>query len=114
MGCFSLVVIDFFLADSYSKVNFCLFVFVKLLSSLKIFSTLCFGDNFAFFSVVLGITSDGVSRLGLGLETCLETRFLESRSWSRSRTSQVSSRSRTISVSVSSPLSRDFAHELFV
>ena len=35
---------------------------------------------------------------------CLETRFLESRSWSR--TSQVSSRSRTISVSVSSPWSR--------
>jgi len=62
------------------------------------------------------VTSDGVSRLGLGLETCLETRFLESRSWSRSRTSQVSSwsRSRTISVSVSSPWSRDFAHELFV
>jgi len=32
--------------------------------------------------------SDEVSRLGLGLETCLETRFLES----RSRMSQVSSR----------------------
>jgi len=54
------------------------------------------------------VCSDGVSRLGLGLETCLETSFLESRSWSRSRTSQVSSRSRsrTISVSVSSPWSR--------
>ena len=51
------------------------------------------------------LTSDGVSRLGLGLETCLETRFFESRPWSR--TSQVSSRSRsrTISVSVSSPWS---------
>ena len=35
------------------------------------------------------ISSDGVSRLGLGLETCLETRFLEFRS--RSRRSQVSS-----------------------
>jgi len=33
------------------------------------------------------IASDGVSRLGLGLETCLETHFLES----RSRRSQVSS-----------------------
>jgi len=40
--------------------------------------------------------SDGVSRLGLGLETRLETRFLESRS-------------RRISVSVSSSLSRNFA-----
>jgi len=52
-------------------------------------------------------TSDGVSRLGLGLETRLETRFLTS----RSRRSQVSSRSRsrTISVSVSSSSSRDFA-----
>jgi len=43
-------------------------------------------------------SSDGVLRLGLGLETGLETRFLESRS--RSRRSQVSSRSRRISVSV--------------
>jgi len=85
VGCFSLVVIDFFLADSYSKVNFCLFVFVKLLSSLKIFSTLCFGDNFAFFllcwespvmeSQDLVSVSRRVSRpvflslgLGLGLE----------------------------------------------
>jgi len=42
------------------------------------------------------LTSDGVSRLGLVLETCLETRFLESRS-------------RRISVSVSSSSSRDFA-----
>jgi len=47
--------------------------------------------------------SDGVSRLGL--ETCLETRFLES----RSRRSQVSSRSRKILVSVSRSSSRDFA-----
>jgi len=47
--------------------------------------------------------SDGVSRLGL--ETCLETRFLES----RSRMSQVSSRSRRILVSVSRSSSRDFA-----
>jgi len=49
-------------------------------------------------------TSDGVSRLGLGLETRFETRFLKSRS-----RSQVSSRSRRISVSVSSSSSRDFA-----
>jgi len=42
-------------------------------------------------------TSDGVSRLGLGLETCLETRFLES--WSPSR---------RILVSFSSSSSRDF------
>jgi len=35
---------------------------------------------------------DGVSRLGLGLETRLETRFLKS----RSRRSQVSSRSRAL------------------
>ena len=47
-------------------------------------------------------TSDGFSRLGPGLETRLETRFLKSRS-------QVSSRSRRISVSVSSSSSRDFA-----
>ena len=53
------------------------------------------------------IASDGGSRLGLGLETCLETRFLESRS--QSRRSQVSSWSRRISVSVSSSSSRDFA-----
>ena len=49
-------------------------------------------------------TSDRVSRLGLGLETRLETRFVKS----RSRRSQVSSRSRRISVSVSSSSSRDF------
>jgi len=55
------------------------------------------------------MSSDGVLKLGLGLETCLETRFLESRSWSRR--SQVSSRSRSrrILVSVSSSSSRDFA-----
>jgi len=47
--------------------------------------------------------SYGVSSLGLGLETRLETRFLKS----RSRGSQVSSRSRRISVSSSS--SRGFA-----
>jgi len=52
------------------------------------------------------MASDGVSRLGLGLETRLETHFLKSRS--RSRRSQVSSRSRRISVS-SSSRSRDFA-----
>ena len=46
--------------------------------------------------------SDGISRLGLGLETCLETRFLES----RSRRSQVSSRSRSRRISVS--VSKDF------
>ena len=51
------------------------------------------------------LVSDVVSRLGLGLETCLETRFSES----RSRRSQVSSWSRRISVSVSSSSSRDFA-----
>jgi len=58
-------------------------------------------------------TRDGVSRLGLGLETCLETRFLESRS--RSRRSQVSSRSRSrrIFVLVSSSSSRDFALVIF-
>jgi len=39
-------------------------------------------------------TSDGVSRLGLGLETCLKTRFLEPRS--RYRRSQVSSQSRAL------------------
>ena len=55
----------------------------------------------------VGFSSDGVSRLGLGLVTRLETRFLES----RSRRSQVSSRSRMISVSSSS--SRDFALVLF-
>jgi len=44
--------------------------------------------------------SDGVSRLGLGLQTCLETRFFKSRS--RSRMSQVLSRSRKISVPISS------------
>ena len=42
------------------------------------------------------LTSDGVSRLGLRLETCLETRFLESRSRSRSRRSQVLSQSRAL------------------
>ena len=53
--------------------------------------------------------SDGVLRLGLGLKTSLETRFLKSRS--RSRRSQVSSRSRSrrISVLVSNSSSRDFA-----
>jgi len=52
-------------------------------------------------------SSDGVSRLGLGLETSLENRFFKS----RPRRSQVSSRSlsRRISVSVSSSSSRDFA-----
>ena len=49
-------------------------------------------------------TSDGVLRLGLGFETCLETCFLGSRS-------QVSSRSRRISVSSSQ--SRDFAQVIF-
>ena len=56
------------------------------------------------------MTRDGVSRLGLGLETCLETSFLES----RSRMSQVSSRSRRISVSVSSSSSRDFAQVILL
>ena len=47
------------------------------------------------------IYSGGVSRLGFGFETCLETSFLES----GSRRSQVSSRSRRISVSVSKDFS---------
>jgi len=38
------------------------------------------------------LTSDGLARLGLGLETCLKAGFLES----RSRRSQVSSRSRAL------------------
>ena len=50
-------------------------------------------------------TCDGVSRLGLGLETCLDTSLLES----RSQRSEVTSRSRRISVSISSSSSRDFA-----
>jgi len=54
---------------------------------------------------IVFISSDGVSRLGF----CLETRF----SKSQSRRSQVSSRSRRISVSVSSSSSRDFAWVIF-
>jgi len=49
------------------------------------------------------LVSDGVSGLGLGLETCLETRFSTSRS--RSRRSQVSSRSQALSL--------ETLHELF-
>ena len=60
-------------------------------------------ENKEFYITVTVGGSDGVSRLGLGLETRPEARFLKS----RSRRSQVSSRSRRISVSSSS--SRDFA-----
>jgi len=65
--------------------------------------------NVSFKSNFKVLSSDGVSRLGLGLETRLETSFFESRSWSRSRRSQVSSRSRRILVSFSSSSSRNYA-----
>ena len=65
------------------------------------------GADFSTVGLYCVTISDGVSRLGLGLETSLETRFLKS----RSRRSQVSSRSRRISVSSSS--SQDFAKVIF-
>ena len=48
-------------------------------------------------------SSDGVSRLGLGLETCLKTHFCET----RSMRFQVSSRSRRFQVSRVSILQRN-------
>ena len=40
----------------------------------------CLGTADNQFVFKAGHSSDGVSRLGLGLDMCLETRFLESRS----------------------------------
>jgi len=54
----------------------------------------------------IAVSSDGVSRLGLGLKNRLEAQFCES----RSRKFQVSSWSRRLQVSVTSLLCWDFEY----
>jgi len=87
------------------KTNYANFYFRSLCIKLVALRMNLYQEAALSFKMFGAPASDGVSRLGLGLEMRLETRFLES----RSGRSQVSSRSRSISISVSSSSSRDFA-----
>jgi len=91
------------------ETNFMFSAKQPLLFSPKIYRLHCA----LLYDLSLLIISYGVLRLGLGFETCLETRFLESRS--RSRRSQVSSRSLSRRIrSRSRALSLETLHRWFL
>jgi len=122
---------EIFLRVIQDVTNDCAVVFFAMIftftQKIKMILSVCaalitIDDNSCYFIVnifrrgessklLLYYCSDGVSRLGIGLDFFFKslffkvTRFLKS----RSRRSQVSSRSGRISVSVSSSSSRDFA-----